>query len=337
MVRNNGIESEPELGSEQDLVLRLRRRQLRVSFWALAIVPALSSMVLLIAYQLLYFRAPGWSAPYLLYLLIYQVDDALKSVFLMQILVWWQWKSHAARRWPIGLSLLAVDTIGTLLASRFSDAFQTSQTGFWQMTAVMAVMGWATIAAHYVVLAAAGSFIRFQFSDRSKEVPAELDEHAKMTAAAAADMDLVKREPWSIRGMFIATLVAAVTLACLQWSRSVYATQGDSSWYPTSDAGYVAWIITAALGNVLCLLAAAGHKVGASRWLSITLVVIAAISFISGHLAWTYFLADNEWLIQTSDVVHSTVNAAFMYGMNLWAFRRWSKCGYTLGRSETVR
>ncbi|MCG8650723.1 MAG: hypothetical protein MI861_12875, partial [Pirellulales bacterium] len=187
-----------------------------------------------------------------------------------------------------------------------------------QFGPVIVVMSLANDAAHFLLLAAAGSFVCFQFRD--------------LTIPDNEAHDVTTRPVWSIRGMFGATLVSAVILATLMWLRQLYSRTEAADFYPETDVGYIAWIVSNLLCSVTVLLAAAARCAGASvllvGWWIITAVAIA----VSGTLIWQLFLPSELSDSPSPYLVETLSGVAWMYLLHGQAFRFWNWNGYSLVR-----
>ena len=175
------------------------------------------------------------------------------GVMTSQMLIWWQWKPRRHRDGRTMAKLILAYLIGVLLSSA-SNLIQSPDE---YATAILVWVGFAVInlMMHWFALVLISSVKSFEFQDQWHHEnllgsDPELNQEIEIQGSEQSS----RRQPISIMLMMGATLFAAIVITLLKWFRTLY---GDSGQYPISDVGQVAWIMTAAIGNTLCIYAAA--------------------------------------------------------------------------------
>lgn len=297
-----------------------RRKALRRGYWIVALAPPISAVLESIIDSSSYVWSLEYSLSYIVGTVLSAIRGAVMGALLVQILVWWQWRPGAATQWKTGLSLLAVFQCSGLVVDTFRNSWAWEPNIFWQQTLLTFLMSVANAAVHYLVLAAIAGFVWFHFIDQD----------------AVSDADVVRgqvprRAPWTIRGMFLATLVAAVTLACLQWNREIYSTLGAMG-YPTSDVPFAVWLLTASLVNVLAAIAAADQYTSGALWRAGAILAVAIFASLTGWYVWMLYVPDSQWMHDPRFWIRAAADAMLMFLIHLFAFRQWHRCGYQLWR-----
>ena len=304
---------------QTDELDRQRRRKFRRSIAWLAFFPAISyGLMRLLVLERLW--QPGATfSDYLRYALSYEMRDGLVTSMMMHFLLWCLWKEQAERSRRGAILLFIAFMVGGLLRAAVVHALSFSGYGLERQLLMSLGFGACFFVCHYVFLSSAETLYRFRLVDMQRR-PDSTQHH---------------NGSWSIRGMFLTTLFAAVVLLFLKWQRQNVAQSNQDQWYPTSDFAYVAWMLAAAAGNLLALFAAA-ERVTKSTWIApIGMLFAGVAAFEVGWHVWVYFVPTrypDDFHFKRSAM--AITNILWMFVFHLMAFRIWRRMQYQLTRSR---
>lgn len=155
--------------------------------------------------------------------------------------------------------------------------------------------------------------------------------HFQLVSPDAGAESFASERNWSLRGLFLATLLVAITFAIKRWTSSL---QGESMtplsgmewvWYQVMNFGYVL------LNTTVLVYAAAAITVGRKLPLAGNLIALALLLYLALTVLTLLLVpasrAQGDWIVTViAYVLHSVV----IVGLHLLAFRLWRWAGYSL-------
>ncbi|TWU42212.1 hypothetical protein [Novipirellula artificiosorum] len=252
-----------------------------------------------------------------------KTQEGISTAIALQVAVWWHWripnrspKAHLVRL--IGF-FTVLSIVGLLTQMGVVHVVQSSPLTL----VVWAAFGSLIIPMYLIGMCIPSQFWQFQLVDRS-----QLDLAAEATFASI--------KGWSIKGLFLTTLLVAIVLALYQAMRRIYESTFDSAMmiqYPGNDL----WLFLSYIGSIatslMVLWGAACSMCDSGRRRGI-LLLFAAVGFESmlQLINLTLYNPGQDIFVDMwkETLFNNAIAGIVTYQISRWFFRRWQQAGYKL-------